>query len=348
MTRSTPTAGPLRFGVIGIGNVVTTTIAPAMRDDPTCALVAAVSRDQARADTFAAEFGVEFATTDYEAMLRRADLDAVFIATPNALHAEEATAAARAGKHVLCDKPLATSVEDARAVVEAASHAGVMLGVNFHNRFLPWVRDATEMVADGVIGDVEAIEVHVGAGTRTYTGWRADPALAGLGSTYNVGVHVFDFLGVILGAEPVEVSAMFDRSPNSGDVEMLALVLIRFDGGTPAYVNCNERIAHPRNDITIYGTAGRIVGENLTRSRSDGTLRILAQNHEREVAYPAPPAHRLAIAGFAASVLAGELPCPSGVDGLRSMLLCDAIATSVIERRVVDVARLPSPSPSRM
>jgi 1,5-anhydro-D-fructose reductase (1,5-anhydro-D-mannitol-forming) len=343
MTRSMPADGPLRFGVIGIGNIVTGTIAPAMRDDPVCALVAAVSRDQARADAFAAEFGCQFATTEYEAMLARPDVDAVFIATPNALHADQAIAAARAGKHVLCDKPLATSGEDARAVVAAATQAGVMLGVNFHNRALPWVRDVTAMVAEGAIGIVQAIEVHVGAGPRSFTGWRADPALAGLGSIYNVGVHVLDFLGVILGAEPVEVSAMFDRSPGAG-VESLALVLIRFDNDALVSVNCNERIAHPRNDICIYGTTGRIVGENLTRSRSDGVLRILTEGRERDVAYPAPPAHRLAVAGFAAAVLAGEVPCPSGLDGLRSMLLCDAIATSVIERRVVDVARLPSPS----
>ena len=342
MTRSMPNDGPLRFGVIGIGNIVTTTIAPAMCDDPTCALVAAVSRDQGRADAFAAEFGVDVATTDYAAMLERDDVDAVFIATPNALHAEQAVAAARAGKHILCDKPLATSVKDARAVVEAASQAGVMLGVNFHNRFLPWIRDTTAMVADGTIGRVDLIEVHVGAGPRAYTNWRADPAVAGLGSIYNVGVHVLDFLGVILGAEPAEVTAMFDRAPGSGGVEMLALVLIRFDNGALAYVNCNELLANSRNDITIYGSAGRIIGEHLTRSRVDGALRILTDGDEREVAYPAPPAHRLAVAGFAAAVLAGEAPCPSGLDGLRSMVLCDAIATSASERRAVEVADLRS------
>ncbi|MGI9605763.1 MAG: Gfo/Idh/MocA family protein, partial [Acidimicrobiales bacterium] len=133
---SEPPAAPLGFGIIGIGDIVDTTIAPSILAEPNAALVAAVSRDHARADAFGAKFGAEFVTTDYAAMLARPDVDAVFIATPNALHAGEAIAAAKAGKHVFCDKPLATSVAEAQAVVEACDDAEVTLGLNFHYRHL--------------------------------------------------------------------------------------------------------------------------------------------------------------------------------------------------------------------
>lgn len=328
-------AGPLRYGVIGIGDIVTGTIAPAMVAEPHSALVAAVSRDQGRADAFGERFGLEFVTTDYDEMLARPDVDAVFIATPNALHSREAIAAAKAGKHVFCDKPLATSVADAEAVVQACDDASVTLGLNFHYRHLPWVEEVRGTISDGTIGDVQTIEVDVGSGTRNYTNWRIDPEMAGIGSVYNVGVHMLDVLTVILDAEPVEVSAMFDQVPSSGNVEMQALILITFDNGTLAYANCNERTAYPRNTLTVQGSKGRIIGENLTRSREEGILHLLTADKETTTAFPPPGAHQLCVSQFTNAVLTGTSPRATGADGLRSMRLCDAIRRSVVERRHV-------------
>ena len=327
----------LGWGVIGLGNIVNTTIAPAMVAEEACDLVAGVSRDQGRADAFAARFGARFAYDDYDRMLANPEVDAVFIATPNSLHARQVVAAARAGKHVLCDKPMATNVPDAVAEIEECRRAGVKLGINFHNRHLVWVRHVKELLADGVIGEVEAVEIEVGSGTRRYDNWRTNPETAGLGSIYNVGVHAFDFLRLILASEAVEVAAMFDQEPGSGAVERLGMVLIRFASGTLAYVNCNERLAYPRNDVVFFGTNGRIAGFGLTRARVDGHLTVTTAEGETTTPYPAPGAHRLSVAAFTKAVLAGEEPNASGMDGLRSMQLCDAIARSVAERRVVQV-----------
>ena len=333
-------SGPLRFGVIGIGDIVTGTIAPAMVADPQCELVAAVSRDLGRAEAFGSRFGLSFVTTDYASMLERADVDAVFIATPNALHAEEAIAAARAGKHVFCDKPLATTIDAAYAVVGACEEEGVTLGLNFHYRHLPWVEEARTMIGDGILGEIQTIEMDVGSGTRNYTNWRADPAMAGIGSVYNVGVHMLDVLNIILDAEPIEVSAMFDRSPSSGNVEMQALILIKFENGTLVYANCNERTTYPRNMITVQGSKGRLIGDNVTRSREDGILHLLTEDTQTSSTFPPPGAHQLCVSQFTRAVLAGEQPRATGRDGLRSMLLCDAIARSVAERRHVVVEQL--------
>lgn len=327
--------GPLRFGVIGIGDIVTGTMAPAILSDPNASLVAAVSRDQGRADAFGEKFGLDFVTTDYDAMLARPDVDAVFIATPNALHAEEAIAAARAGKHVFCDKPLATSVADAQAVVAACDNAGVTLGLNFHYRHLPWVDEVRRTISAGTIGEVQTIEVDVGSGTRNYTNWRIDPELAGIGSVYNVGVHMLDVLTVVLDAEPVEVCAMFDEDPASGKVEMQALILIKFDNGTLAYANCNERTAYPRNTIAIQGSAGRLIGDNMTRSREAGTLQLQTAEIQTNTLFPPPGAHQLCVSDFTDAVLNRRPPRAVGKDGLRSMQLCDAIRRSIVERRHV-------------
>ena len=329
----------LRWGIVGIGNIVKGTIAPAMVEEPACDLVAAVSRDRGRAKAFADRFGVERPYVDYQEMLADPDVDAVFIATPNALHAEQVAAAAAAGKHVLCDKPLATSAADAVRALGACEAAGVKLGINFHNRYMPWVREARRLIADGVVGEVGSVQVEVGSGTRHYDNWRSDPGLAGLGSVYNVGVHAFDFVGLLLDADPVEVTAMFDHAPGSGSLEMLAMVLVRFSDGTMATFDCNERFPVPRNDIAIHGSDGRILGESLTRSRVDGTLRVSTGGTESATPYPAVDAHRLLVAAFAESVLAGRAPDPAGAAGVVSTRLCDAISRSVSERRMVAVER---------
>lgn len=327
----------LRFGVIGIGNIVQGTIAPAMVAEEDCELVAAVSRDQGRADAFAEKFGARFAYTDYDEMLANSEVDAVFIATPNDQHSAQTIAAARAGKHVMCDKPMAITVADAIASVDACEQAGVKFGINFHNRHLPWVQDTRAMLSEGRLGDIDVIQVEGGSGLRHYDNWRADPNMAGLGSLYNVGVHILDFLGWILDAAATEVTALFDQQPGSGKVEMLAMVLLRFDNGTMAYLNGNEKLVFPQNDITIYGKKGRIIGAGLTRSRADGELRVLTEDGETITPYPSPGAHRRSVAAFTKAVLTGQTPNASGLDGLRSMRLCDAIARSVTERRTVTV-----------
>lgn len=327
----------LGWGIIGPGNIVRTTMAPAMVAEPDCDLVAVVSRDQGRADQFADEFGARFAYTDYDLMLANPEVEAVFIATPNSLHAEQVVAAADAGKHVLCDKPLGNNVPDARRAYEACLDAGVKLGVNFHNRHLPWVSDVSRLIADGVIGDVEMVQVQVASGPRHYDNWRADPEIAGLGSVHNVGVHGLDFLRVLLGSDPVDVFAMFDNAPGSGEVEMLALLTMRFGSGALVQYDANERLADPLNDIVIYGSAGRVIGRSFTRSRSDGELRVLIDGEETVTAYPAPEAHRLSMAAFTRAVLAGGEPNASGLDGLRSAQICEAIARSAVERRLVEV-----------
>jgi 1,5-anhydro-D-fructose reductase (1,5-anhydro-D-mannitol-forming) len=246
-------------------------------------------------------------------------------------------AAAEAGKHVFCDKPLANNVPDAKRALETCATAEVKLGINFHNRHLPWVQDVSRLVAEGAVGDVKVVQVQVSSGLRHYDNWRADPEIAGLGSVHNVGVHGLDFLRVILGSDPVEVTAMFDKGPESDGVERLALITMRFGNGALVHYNANESIRDPLNDIVIYGSAGRIVGTSFTRSRSDGVLALLTDSGEAITRYQAPEAHRLSLAAFTHAVLRGEEPNASGLDGLRSAQICEAIKRSVHERRLVEV-----------
>jgi 1,5-anhydro-D-fructose reductase (1,5-anhydro-D-mannitol-forming) len=324
--------------VVGIGRITRTTMAPAMAAEDACELVAAASRDQGRCDAFAQKFGARYAYASYDEMLANPEVDAVYIATPNALHYDQVLAAAAAGKHILCEKPMSLSASQAAEEVAACAEAGVKLGINFHNRHLPWVRDVRTLIAGGAIGDVVTIQVEASAGVTAPVQWRDSPDLAGLGTVYSQGVHVLDFLGWIQNSLPVEVVALFDDQGGRWNVETEAMVLLRFGNGSKAYMNSNTMSQHPRNDITIYGTKGRIVGTSLTRSRVGGELSVLTEAGETVTPYPSPGAHRLCLAAFARAVLAGDTPDPSAEDGRRSMVLCDAIAQSVAQRRIVDVS----------
>jgi 1,5-anhydro-D-fructose reductase (1,5-anhydro-D-mannitol-forming) len=326
----------LGWGIIGLGRIAGSQIAPAIAASPSSTLVSVVSRDQGRAEEFARAHGAATALDDYTKMLADPRVDAVYIATPNALHAEQVIAAAKAGKHVLCDKPLALTVADARRCVEECRQAGVRLGVTFQTRYHDGLGEAAELVRNGEIGKVVAAEVTMSAGRNLPGGWRTDPALAGLGTLYNIGVHAFDVLRYLLGSEVSEVAALTDAEPGY-NVDTTAMVLLRFRCGTLAYVNANQSVPHSRDDIVLYGTQGRVLGRNLSRPGRQGTLSIITSAGERESPAGSADAYRRAVQAFAEAVTQQRDPAPAGEDGLRSAELSAAIAQSLTERRVVSL-----------
>src|SRR3990172_4801086 len=198
------------WGLIGTGDIADDRILPGINAFASNKLIAVVSRDQARADAFARKFGARHAYTSYDDMLRNPAVTVVAIETPNALHAEQAIAAARAGKHVFCDKPMATTVADAERVVRECGKSGVKLGVNFHNRFMPFFIETKRIADSGEIGDVLLVELEASAGPNpvsTQASWRVDPAMAGLGTTISVGVPVYEILRYILSSEIATVTS---------------------------------------------------------------------------------------------------------------------------------------------
>jgi 1,5-anhydro-D-fructose reductase (1,5-anhydro-D-mannitol-forming) len=306
---------PLGWGIIGTGGIANSAMAPAingLKGDGH--LVAAVSRDRGRAEEFAARHGARRAYTDYADLLRDPDVDVVYIGTPNGLHAEQALAAARAGKHVLCDKPLALSVADARAVVDAFAAARLKLGINFQTRYHTAFAEAKRLLDQGAIGDVILVQVETSAGAAPLRNWRSDPALAGLGSINNIAVHPYDLLRYLLGSDPVEAMAMTDVGRKT-DLEVLVLTLLRFRTGALAYVNANQKVPHHQPDIDIYGTKGRILGLDCTRPNRDGELRVLTEAGEQVSKHTSRDAFGRTVAAFNDAVRLDREPSPSGVDG---------------------------------
>ncbi len=312
-------------------------MAPAISASEESHLQAIVSRDEGRARAFAEKHRAAKAYTDYNAMLADPNVDVVLVTTPNGLHADQVVAAAHAGKHVLCDKPLGLSVGDAQRAVDECRKAGVRLGINFQTRHHTCFQEARRAIAAGDLGDVLVIQLETGAGADGLKGWRTDPALAGLGCINNVGVHAYDLLRFLLDAEVTEVVAMLDVG-RKADLETLAMALLRFDNGALAYVNANQKIADHQPDIDVYGTAGRIVGHNISRPwLTDGELRILTGKGETVTHHSSLDAFARTVHAFNQSVLEGTEPNASGLDGLRSAQLTEAMARSARDGRVVEL-----------
>jgi 1,5-anhydro-D-fructose reductase (1,5-anhydro-D-mannitol-forming) len=318
------------WGLIGTGKIADDRILPAINAFQGNELIGVVSRDAGRAAQFARKFGARHAYTSYEELLRNPEVTVVAIHTPNAQHAEQAVAAARAGKHVFCDKPMATSVEDAERIVAACERAGVKLAVNFHNRYMQCFIDTKRIIDSGEIGKVSVVHIEASPGARPggrLSTWRVDPVIAGLGTSYSIGVHVYDILRFILSSEVEAVVSVFDTP--RGVMEEINLSTLRFQNAAMAHVSVHENAPFPHNDMVIYGSRGRITGRGVTRSRSSGVLEILTEDGKlQRIEYPVTNAHEACVIGFSRALLEGREPSASGIDGLRSVQVTDAMARS--------------------
>jgi 1,5-anhydro-D-fructose reductase (1,5-anhydro-D-mannitol-forming) len=329
------------WGIVGPGRAADTMIAPAITDDPNSALVAVVSRDQRRAEAFASKHGADWAGCSYEAMLSHPLVDIVMITTPNGLHSSQVIQAASAGKHVVCDKPLALTAEAAREAVTACETSQVRCGLMFESRQMDCFIEARRLIAGGDLGEVLLVQADFSPGKGSHRGWRADPKLAGMGAVFNLGVHTYDLLRFILGAEVTQVTSFFGR-PGPDGLEVQALVLMRFSNGTLAYVNANEVTPMPINQIVIHGTKGRLEGRGITSPGTDGEMRLVTSGVEWNRRYAGGDCWAKTIAGFSQALLRGEPFSPSAVDGLRSAELTDAIAASATQGVAVDLPSFPT------
>jgi 1,5-anhydro-D-fructose reductase (1,5-anhydro-D-mannitol-forming) len=320
------------WGLIGTGRIADERVLPGITAHPGNRLVGVVSRDPGRAETFAKKFGAQHAYTRYDDLLRNPDVTVVAIHTPNSQHAGQVVAAARAGKHVFCDKPMATSVADAERMVRECDKAGVKLGINFHNRQMPCFIEARRVIASGEIGDIQMVQIEVSPGARPggrLGTWRVEAATAGMGTTYSIGVHAFDILRYLLGSEVATVTALFDQP--RGVMEEVNLTTLRFADGVFAQVSVHENTPYPHNDFVVYGTKGRILGRGLTRSRAGGVMEVTTGGQTRKTEFQAIDAHAAAVAAFSDALLEGRDPVPSGIDGLRSVQATEAMARSAFE-----------------
>ncbi|MBZ6494802.1 D-xylose 1-dehydrogenase Gfo6 [Natrinema longum] len=330
-------AGTVRLAIIGVGGFACQRALPAIHNGNYCEPTVLVTSSPDRATDVAEEYDVPH-VIDYDAFLAGTHTDAydsVYVATPNAFHSQYATAAADFGKHVICEKPLETTAERAREVVDACTTAGVTLMTAYRLQTEPTVRRTRELVREGAIGDV--VQVHGSFShplleTASPDTWRLDPDLAGGGALVDLGVYPLNTIRFLLDCEPTGVYATTTSSggPFTGIDEHVALQLEYETGAT---ASCTASFdAHARSALELVGTQGMIDIE----SPFGGVVpqEIVVESGDVRMEYTGPTIDEVCeeFDYFGYCVLTGTDPEPDGEDGLADLHAIEAAYESAETR----------------
>ncbi len=339
----------LGWAIISTGMHPGNKIAPAINAAAEADLVAVYSRDRGRAEAFAQKHGARAAFDSLEELLADSRVEAVFLCSPNALHAQHAIQAARSGKHVLCEKPMTTTLDDAVAVVRDCREQGVKLGVGYHLRTHPGHILARDLIAQGALGQTTMAQGQGGFGVRGQSQppprgglrqWWGEPdMIGGAAAMMGTGVHVVDLLRFLLGREVVEVAAITDGQTGEQPLEMVASVSMRFDGGTIATVSCGRLLPDSRNDFTVYGTDGRITGRATIWESLQGRIEVVSETVNRTEVYGGEYLGNFIaeLEDFHQAIEQDREPVATGVDGLRVVEVTLAMIESASTGRTVKI-----------
>ena len=339
--------GPVRYAVVGLGHIAQAAILPAFAHARrNSSLTALISDDPAKLKALGRKYRVagRYGYDEYEEAL--ADVDAVFIALPNSMHAEYTIRAARRGVHVLCEKPMAVTVDECDQMIDACDSAGVKLMIAYRLHFEPLNLAAVAAARRGALGDLKYFVSDFSMRVRDGN-IRTDPALGG-GTLYDIGVYCINAARYLFGADPLEVSAI---SVNSGaaptrDIDESTASILRFEGGRVASFVTSFNAADVAS-YRIVGTKGHMrldpayeysepLGATLTVG--ERTTRIRGKKHDQFAAE---------LLYFSDCILRDRQPEPSGLEGLQDVAIVQALVESADTGRVVRIPERPSDAKPR-
>jgi predicted dehydrogenase len=328
-----PMSATLRWGLLGAARV-NRSIIPRLQTLPRHELVAIASRDPARAAAYANEWNIPHAVDSYEELLSRDDIDVVYVPLPNSLHASWTIRAIEAGKHVLCEKPLATSVEAVDRVIAAADRARVKVAEAFMYRYHPQSALVRRIVARGDIGEPRLIR-----GTFSYT--QASPGdirwnngLDG-GALWDVGCYPVSFARMVMRHEPVEVFAMTETHPNGVDAGCVGC--LRFERDVLAIFDCSFRSPY-RATVEIVGSDAVLQVPVPFKPGSREKLVLVRGDTTVSIDVPGEPAYQGQLEDMARQVLDGAPPTLPLEDSRANVETLVALHRSARERKPVAFA----------
>ena len=265
------TVAKVRWGVLGVAKIGTTKVIPAMQRGESTTVVAIASRDLARAKDAARSLGIERAYGSYEELLADPDVEAIYNPLPNHLHVPWTTRAAEAGRHVLCEKPIALSAAEARQLLEVRDRTGVLIQEAFMVRTHPqWLR-AVSLVRDGTIGELRSMVGAFSYFNDDPGNIRNVPAFGG-GALMDIGCYLINTGRLIFGREPLRVAGAIDRDPSLGTDRTTSMIL-DFGGGHLSGTCSTQSVPYQR--MQIFGSRGRIEIEIPFNAPPDRPCRMI-------------------------------------------------------------------------
>jgi predicted dehydrogenase len=331
--RSSSAGRKIGYAVIGLGRIADHFMRGVL-DTTNSQITGLVSGHRDKADRIAAQYGVAsnciYNYENFDQIAHNSAIDAVYVALPNSMHAEYTIRAAKAGKHVLCEKPMSTNVAEAEAMIAACKAANVKLMIAYRCHYEPTNLRAVKLIRDGALGQVQAIESSFGFNMGPNE-WRTNKKLAGGGPVFDVGIYSLNACRYLTGEEPAAIAAYastIDHDPRFAEVEENMSWTMKFPSGILATCNTTYGANMP-GYYHVYGSKGWLQVDNAFVYEG---LHLRAEYADVKIDEPNPakdPSHFMAEAAhFSRNIQDGTEPRASGEEGLRDMRLITEIYRS--------------------
>lgn len=326
----------MRWGLVGASTIAAEWMIDAIRSNGG-EIIGVQSGSEAHGAEYAQKHGVAYSTTEVDALL---DLqpDAIYISSVNDKHRAQLEAAAKRGIHVLCEKPLATSLDDAKAMIEVCDANSVRFATNHHLRWAATHQAIRAAIAAGHIGEVRSARVfHAVYLPSHLQGWRIDNPAAGGGVVLDITVHNCDILAYLLGEYPQEVVSMTDHKLFGDLVEDEAMSVWRYPSGVLAYTHESFATPHAGHGIEIHGSEGSLIGDSVMSQQPVGKVYLQRNGERKELSVDPHHLYQAGVADFVAAVTEGRAPACDGVAGTRSLAVALAVLESAKSGKKVSV-----------
>lgn len=318
----------VRWGILGCAGIAEKALIPAIRMSRNGLLHSIAARDADRASEWVGKYGFARSHRDYRALVEDPEVDAIYNPLPNGLHAEWSIRAAQAGKHVLCEKPMAMNAGEVRDMITAAEAAGVLLMEAFMYRFHPQIERALELVRSGAIGEVRSVKSSFTfLFERGGDNYRWLPAMGG-GALYDVGCYTISAARLVFGDEPLTVFARARIDPGTG-VDMTTAVMLEFPGGHFAMCDCSFE-SQFQSRLLAVGTRGTLYLDRAFSGKdSDVRVKIIRGEESETVDVPRADMFTLMVEHFGECALDGKPLRYPADDAERNMRVIDAAFDSI-------------------
>lgn len=332
------------WAIVGLGSYATRQILPRMHECEFSAPVALVSGSPEKARGIADEYGVShsniYSYENYDSIANNPEIEVVYVVLPNSMHHEYTIRALRAGKHVICEKPMSVSVAEAEEMVAVARETGRKLMIGYRSRFEPYNQAAIELAGGELLGPTKVIETSSGFNIGNPEQWRLKRALSGGGSMMDIGIYSVQAARYLTGEEPIEVNAMEHTpsgDPRFAEVEDTILFQLRFPSG--ALANCVSAYSSNHNRYRVIGTNGWVELEPAT-GYSGQAMRVQARGPAQARVLPEPAKNQFVgqLDHMSECVINDTEPIVNGEEGLQDMRVIAAVYESMRTGRTVAVA----------
>lgn len=316
----------MNWALIGASTIASQHMIGALTANPEGKLLWVVSGSLGRGAEYATQHSIPNASVELADALSDPAVDAVYISSTNEKHFDQAMAAIAAGKHVLCEKPLAMSVSEAITMVNAAEEAGVVFATNHHLRCSGSHNAVRDIVAAGRIGKVLSARIfHAVYLPENLQGWRIDSKASGGGVVLDITVHDADVVRFLLGEDPVSVVAQTTSSGMSNDVEDNAMSVWEMPSG--ALVTSHESFTHPfaGSGFEIHGTEGSIFADGVMTQLPVGKIELVTGAGREDIPFDDYNLYTFGVARFRDAVAGNGRPASDGWDGVKSLAIARAV-----------------------